>query len=113
MTQRAITAGEELAQARAPMMSELQAFHLSAPSDRPSASVRAMRPVVRAVPRTKTSVDIMNERDEYRARVRELEAVLKAVRHETEMALEHSELQPLTICRISCIARRAVGEPGE
>lgn len=65
------------------------------------------------VRRTKTSIDIMNERDVYRARVRELEAALTKVRRETELALRFSDLHFLTLCRISCIARRAVGERAE
>jgi hypothetical protein len=62
------------------------------------------------VRRPKTSVDIMNERDTYRARVRELEDALTKVRRETELALRFSDIHFLTLCRISCIARRAVGE---
>ena len=72
-----------------------------------------LRPVARALPRTKTSVDIMNERDAFRDRVGELEAALRTVHRETELALRYSELQLLTMCRIACIARRAVGEEGE
>jgi hypothetical protein len=89
-------------------MSELQAIYQLSPFDR-----SPLRPVVRAVPRTKTSVDIMNERNAYRDRVRELEDALSTVRRETELAMQHSEIQMLTICRISCIARRAVGEADE
>jgi hypothetical protein len=62
------------------------------------------------VRRTKTSIDIMNERDTYRARVRELEGALTKVRRETELAMRFSDIHFLTLCRISCIARRAIGE---
>lgn len=72
-----------------------------------------MRPVARAVPRTKTSIDIMNERDAFRARVGELEAALKKVQRETELALRYSEIQLLTMCRIACIARSVVGDVRE
>jgi hypothetical protein len=88
-------------------MSERYATPLPPPLSRPT-----IRPVVRAVPRTKTSVDIMNERDAFRARVGELEAALKTVQRETDLALRYSEIQLLTMCRIACIARRAVGADG-
>jgi len=72
-----------------------------------------LRPVVRAVPRPKTSIDIMNERDAFRARVDELEAALRTVQRETELAFRYSEIQLLTMCRIACVARRAVGEESD
>ena len=72
-----------------------------------------LRPVVRALPRTKTSIDILNERDSYRDRVAALEAALRTVQRETELALRYSEIQLLTMCRIACIARLAVGEDSE
>ena len=43
----------------------------------------------------------------------ELEEVLKTVTRETDLALRFSEIQLLTMCRISCIARRAVGDRGK
>jgi hypothetical protein len=72
-----------------------------------------LRPVARAVPRTKTSIDIMNERDVLRARVDALEAALMIIQRETTLALRYSEIQMLTMCRIACIARRAVGDESE
>jgi hypothetical protein len=69
-----------------------------------------LRPLARAVPRTKTSVDIMHERDAFRARVSQLEEALKIVERETELALRYSELHVLTMCRIACVARQAVGD---
>ena len=79
----------------------------------PPSSRTNLRPIVRALPRTKTSIDIMNERDAFRARVDELEEALKAVQRESDLALRYSQLQLLTMCRISCIVRRAVGANGE
>lgn len=52
----------------------------------------------------------MHERDAFRARVGELEAVLRTIRSETDLALHHSEIQLLTMCRIACVARRALGD---
>ena len=92
-------------------MSERTATPFPIPSD-PVSGV-SLRPLVRAVPRTKTSVDIMNERDAFRARVNQLEEALKIVERETELALRYSELQFLTMCRIACVARRAVGEDAD
>jgi hypothetical protein len=80
------------------------------PLDSVPASRVQLRPVARAVPRTKTSIDIMNERDAFRARVGELEAVVKTIQSETDLALRHSEIQLLTMCRIACIARRVLGD---
>lgn len=46
-------------------------------------------------------------------RLNELERALIAIREETDHALRHPEVYFLTICRIACLARRALGEaPG-
>jgi hypothetical protein len=59
---------------------------------------------------SKTSVDILHERDSFRLRVNELEAALKRIVDETEQALRTPELSLLTLCRVSSLARLAIEE---
>lgn len=60
------------------------------------------------ISRTKTSVDILDERNVLRVRVHELEAQMVAIRRETDHALRIPEMSLLTVCRIRTIARRAM-----
>ncbi len=58
--------------------------------------------------RPKTSIDILRERDTFRARVLELEAVLAQVRRETDEALRKPQAQFLVLCRIATVVYRAL-----
>jgi hypothetical protein len=55
----------------------------------------------------RTSVDILNERNELRERVAELESAVLAIEREFEHALRFPEINFLTLCRIGTLTRRA------
>jgi hypothetical protein len=58
--------------------------------------------------KSKTSVEILEERDALHARVVELETTLAKVREEVEHALRHRDVDFLTLCRIGAVVRGAV-----
>lgn len=58
--------------------------------------------------KSKTSVDILIERDALHARVLELELALSTVSAEVEHALRHPDAQPLALHRIGAAVRGAV-----
>jgi hypothetical protein len=55
--------------------------------------------------KSKTSVEILEERDALHARVVELERSLTKVQAEIEQALRHPEIHFLTLCRIEAVVR--------
>lgn len=61
--------------------------------------------------KSKTSVEILEERDALQQRVLELELALVKVGEEIEHALRHPEAQHLTLCRIGTVVRRATPNP--
>ena len=63
-----------------------------------SARTRAMK--------SKTSVDILRERDALEAKLRDAVAALDAIRDEAEHALRNPEIAALAICRVVALLRR-------
>jgi hypothetical protein len=59
----------------------------------------------------KTSTEVLRERDELRARVTILEAVLHAIGKETGHALRHPRISLTTLCRIEALVRQSEVEP--
>jgi hypothetical protein len=59
--------------------------------------------------RAKTGHEIMNERDEYKARLDLLDDTLGRIAEEAEHALRHPETALLVSCRIAAIVRQARG----
>ena len=62
------------------------------------------------VSRTKTSIDILLERDTLRARVEELESAMAQIRRETEKPLGDPGGAVITLCRIDTVARGVVAD---
>lgn len=58
--------------------------------------------------KSKTSVEILEERDALHARVFELEASLLKVQGEIEHALRHPEQHFISLCRIRTVVRGAL-----
>lgn len=63
--------------------------------------------------RSRTSDEILEERDALHARALELEATLVTARDEVEHALRYPEMSFLAICRLRAIVRRAVPEAAQ
>jgi len=65
----------------------------------------------RGLQKTKTSVDILRERDALDARVRVLEAALVLIQREAELAQARPDLGPMGLYRVAALARRAFEGP--
>jgi hypothetical protein len=56
---------------------------------------------------TKTSIDLLQERDALLERNADLERALATIALEIEHAFEHPEIQHLVLCRIATLVKRA------